>query len=120
MNNNEKQKSVDSFQDSSKTVAFIGNIISAGVGITLTEGNIVIFNSFDWVPGNNEQCEDRAFRIGQENNVTVYYQLFKDSISEKMWGVLQKKQEVIDTVLGEKDYNEAEITELMMDLMLEE
>ena len=120
MNNSEKQKSVDSFQGSAKTVAFVGNIISAGVGITLTEGNIVIFNSFDWVPGNNEQCEDRAFRIGQENNVTVYYQLFKDSISERMWSVLQTKQKIIDTVLGENDYNEAEVTEIMMDLMLEE
>jgi SNF2 family DNA or RNA helicase len=36
---------------------------------------VVIFNSFDWVPGNNEQAEDRAFRIGQKNNVNVYYHL---------------------------------------------
>jgi SNF2 family DNA or RNA helicase len=43
---------------------FVGNILSAGVGITLTEGTVVIFNSFDWVPG-NEQAEDRAF-IGQK------------------------------------------------------
>ena len=120
MNSTEKQKSVDKFQQDESVVAFVGNIISAGVGITLTEGNIVIFNSFDWVPGNNEQCEDRAFRIGQENNVTVYYQLFKDTISEKMWGVLQNKQDIISVVLGEKEYNETEITEIMMDLMLEE
>jgi SNF2 family DNA or RNA helicase len=45
---------------------------------------VVIFNSFDWVPG-NEQAEDRAFRIGQKNNVNVYYQLFDDTISTRIW-----------------------------------
>jgi SNF2 family DNA or RNA helicase len=45
---------------------FVGNILSAGVGITLTEGTVVIFNSFDWVPGNNEQAEDRAFVLDKK------------------------------------------------------
>jgi SNF2 family DNA or RNA helicase len=36
------------------------------------------------VPGNNEQAEDRAFRIGQKNNVNVYYQLFDDTIT-RIW-----------------------------------
>ena len=101
MSNHEKQRSVDRFQDDDKIKVFIGNIKSAGVGITLTAGNIVIFNSYDWVTGNNEQCEDRAYRIGQKNNVTVYYQLFEDTISIRIWGVLKKKKEIINTILGE-------------------
>jgi SWI/SNF-related matrix-associated actin-dependent regulator 1 of chromatin subfamily A len=101
MSNTEKQRSVDRFQDDDKIKVFIGNIKSAGVGITLTAGNIVIFNSYDWVTGNNEQCEDRAYRIGQKNNVTVYYQLFEDTISIRIWGVLKKKKEIINIILGE-------------------
>ena len=72
MTSTQKQKSVDSFQNNPKVKVFVGNIKSAGVGITLTEATVVIFNSFDWVPGNNEQAEDRAFRIGQKNDVNVY------------------------------------------------
>jgi SNF2 family DNA or RNA helicase len=84
MSNSMKQKSVDAFQNNDKVKVFVGNIKSAGVGITLTEGTVVIFNSFDWVPGNNEQAEDRAFRIGQKNDVNVYYQLFDDTISKNL------------------------------------
>jgi SNF2 family DNA or RNA helicase len=43
-----KQKSVDAFQETPRLRFFVGNILSAGVGITLTEGTVVIFNSFDW------------------------------------------------------------------------
>lgn len=99
----EKQKSVDKFQTSKKTNVFIGNIASAGVGITLTEGTVVIFNSFDWVPGNNEQAEDRAYRIGQKSNVTVYYQLFEDTISMVMWHTIMNKMDVINRIIGKGD-----------------
>lgn len=103
MSDKAKQVSVDKFQDNKKIKVFIGNTISAGVGITLTEGTYVIFNSFSWVPGDNEQAEDRAYRIGQLNNVTVYYQLFEDSISTLMWNTINKKKEIINTIMGEKD-----------------
>jgi len=100
MNDNEKQRSVDKFQKNVRTKVFIGNIISAGVGITLTEGTVVIFNSFDWVPGNNEQAEDRTYRIGQEQTVNVYYQLFEDTITTKMWYTVLRKRGIIDKIIG--------------------
>ena len=100
MSATEKQKSVDRFQNTKKVKVFVGNIMSAGVGITLTEGTVVIFNSFDWVPGNNEQAEDRCYRIGQENNVTVYYQMFKNTISIPMWYTIMNKMDVINQIIG--------------------
>ena len=105
----QKQKSVDAFQRNSKVKVFIGNIKSAGVAITLTEATVVVFNSFSWVTGDNEQAEDRAFRIGQKNDVNVYYQLFEDTISTRMWSTLKNKQTVINAILGDKkDENETE------------
>ena len=100
-----KQNSVDKFQEDDKIKVFVGNVISAGVGITLTAGDIVIFNSFSWVPGDFEQATDRSYRIGQKNNVTVYVQLFNDTISTLMWGVLQKKQDIIDEVIKAQKIN---------------
>lgn len=108
MSDKEKQESIDKFQNQKNKKVFIGNIDSAGVGITLTASNTVIFNSFKWVPAENEQAEDRAFRISQQNNVTVYYQLFKNTISEYMWGALKNKKTIINKIINE-DENQYEI-----------
>lgn len=120
MSDRDKQKSVDNFQSKPKTNVFIGNIISAGVGITLTEGTYVIFNSFDWVPGNNEQAEDRPYRIGQKNNVNVYYQLFEDSVSTRMWETLSNKKEVISKILGESDSSEDATEKIIQNILIQE
>jgi SWI/SNF-related matrix-associated actin-dependent regulator 1 of chromatin subfamily A len=118
MTTTQKQKSVDAFQGNPKIKVFVGNIKSAGVGITLTEGTVVIFNSFDWVPGNNEQAEDRAFRIGQKNDVNVYYQLFDDTISTRMWNMLNTKKNIINTIMGENKLTDDEITELLLNELI--
>lgn len=90
------------FMNDPKTTVFIGNIIAAGVGLTLTSSHICIFNSYDWVPGNNYQMQDRIHRIGQKHNVEVYYQLFSDTISEKMWDTVICKKLNIDAVIKEE------------------
>jgi SWI/SNF-related matrix-associated actin-dependent regulator 1 of chromatin subfamily A len=119
MSSTKKQHSVDQFQNNDKIKVFVGNIKSAGVGITLTEATVVIFNSFDWVPGNNEQAEDRAYRIGQNNDVNVYYQLFEDTISTRMWEMLRNKKDVISTIMGEKTRTEDEITALLAEQLID-
>ena len=113
MSDKDKQFSVDEFQNNPKKKVFIGNIMSAGVGITLTAADTVIFNSFDWVPGNNEQAEDRSYRIGQKNNVSVYYQLFEDTISTRMWYTLKHKKNVIDQIIG----NNNDIDDIVKDII---
>lgn len=116
MNSKEKQSSVDEFQNNPNIKIFIGNIKSAGVGITLTAANVVVFNSFDWVTGNNEQAEDRAYRIGQTNNVTVYYQLFENTISTRMWETLRNKKIVINAILGVNKIEDE--TEILLDKII--
>jgi SWI/SNF-related matrix-associated actin-dependent regulator 1 of chromatin subfamily A len=120
MTTTKKQRSVDEFQNNPKVKVFIGNIKSAGVAITLTEATVVIFNSFDWVPGNNEQAEDRAFRIGQKNDVNVYYQLFVDTISTRMWNMLRNKKDIISTIMGDKKLTDEEITVIMTEELMNE
>lgn len=120
MSSIQKQKSVDAFQNNDKIKVFVGNIKSAGVGITLTQGTVVIFNSFDWVPGNNEQAEDRAFRIGQKNDVNVYYQLFDDTISSRMWTMLNNKKDIIDVIMGDKSFTDEEITAVLVEEILKQ
>ncbi len=120
MSAKEKQRSVDAFQNSDAIKVFIGNVKSAGVGITLTEGTYVIFNSFDWVSGNNEQAEDRAYRIGQQNDVIVNYQLFEDTISTRMWETVRNKKNVIATIMGDNKLTDEEIIAIMTEELMKE
>lgn len=114
----DKQYSVDAFQNNPKIKVFIGNMISASVGITLTSGNTTIFNSFSWVPGINDQAEDRTWRLGQKNNCKIFYQLFLDTVSVKMLNTLNNKKDIINAIIGDK--NDKEVLELVMDLVLDE
>jgi SWI/SNF-related matrix-associated actin-dependent regulator 1 of chromatin subfamily A len=119
MNNKDKQTSVDRFQKEGGPMVFIGNIISAGVAITLTRSNYMVFNSFDWVPGNIEQAEFRIYRIGQKNNVKIYYNLFNDTIITRMWATIKYKQEIINTILNDYNDNEYSLVESIIDYTLE-
>ena len=103
MNDNQKQFAVDRFQEDDKCMVFIGQIKAAGVGLTLTAAEIVIMNSLDWVPGNHEQAEDRAYRIGQNKTVNIYYMLIDDTIDTLVWDILNEKKKVIGTIMGEDD-----------------
>jgi len=57
----ERQFSVDQFQENDKIKVFVGNIKAAGVGITLTSAEAVIFNDLSFLPSDHAQAEDRAY-----------------------------------------------------------
>jgi SWI/SNF-related matrix-associated actin-dependent regulator 1 of chromatin subfamily A len=113
MSDKEKQKSIDEFQNNPKIRVFIGNIISAGSAITLTASDTTIFHDLDFVPANHQQSEDRNYRIGQDKTVNIYYPIFNDTIEERIYETLQKKKEIISTVMGEK----LESIDIMEDLV---
>jgi SWI/SNF-related matrix-associated actin-dependent regulator 1 of chromatin subfamily A len=98
----QKQNSIDQFQNNDKVKIFVGNLISAGTAITLTEAEVVIMNDLDFVPANHAQAEDRAYRIGQESTVNVYYPIFEDTVDIMMYEMLQNKREIISTIMGEE------------------
>lgn len=75
----ERAKRVQEFQDG-KLDVLIGTIAVAGVGITLTRADTIIFIEEDWVPANNRQMEDRIYRVGQKNDVTVIKYRSKDTV----------------------------------------
>jgi len=94
-----KDKSVEAFQNDPNVRVFIGNIQSAGVGLTLVASRVAIFNSFSWVSGDNLQAEDRIHRLNQKNDVTIYYQVFLDTFYKEMFDKVRGKQEIIDNII---------------------
>ncbi len=108
MNKLQRQQSVDDFQNKDSVMVFVGNIKAAGVGITLTSAETVIFNDLSFVPADHAQAEDRAYRYGQKNNVLVYYPIFYNTIETVIYSILDKKKQIISKVLGDQ-YEEIDL-----------
>ena len=103
MNAKQKDAAVKDFMSNPDIMVFIGNIIAAGVGITLTSSHNLIFNDMSYVPGDNFQMQDRVHRIGQTNDVDIYYQIFRDTQYDKMWNTVLKKAMTIDSIIKKED-----------------
>jgi len=103
MSKNERQFAVDQFQENEKVTVFVGNIKAAGVGITLTAAEAVIMNDLSFLPSDHSQAEDRAYRFGQKSNVLVYYPIFENTIEGIIYDILNKKKNVIATVMGDNN-----------------
>lgn len=98
---NEKKKNiaVEKFQNDENIKVFIGNIQSAGVGLTLTAASVCVFNNFSFVPADNLQCQDRIHRLNQTKPCTIYYQSFNGTYFDKMLEIVNNKQDVIDKII---------------------
>lgn len=99
----EKDISVKRFLEDDNVKIFLGNIQSAGVGITLTSASKMIFNNISFVPSDNQQSIDRIYRIGQTKDVDIYFQFFKDTQYEKMWNTVMRKDFIINQVIKKED-----------------
>ena len=97
-----RQVLVDKFQNDPTVDIALLSIKAAGVGLTLTAANIVLFAELDWVPGDMSQAEDRAHRIGQIDNVLVYHCVIQGTIDATMIHKLVDKQAVMDAALDDK------------------
>ncbi|VWC95632.1 helicase domain-containing protein [Burkholderia lata] len=86
-----RQKNIDRFMTDPKCRVFIGNIVAAGTGITLTSAHEVAFMEADWVPANNAQAAMRCHRIGQTNPVRVRFFSCEGSVDEEIMTTLRRK-----------------------------
>ena len=116
--NSMRQQAVDSFQNDEKIKVFVGNLKAAGVGLTLTSAEVVIMNDLSFVPAEHSQAEDRAYRYGQKSNVLVYYPIFDNTIEGAIYDILNKKKEIIRTVMGDQQMeNSGDVVEEILYLI---
>jgi SNF2 family DNA or RNA helicase len=92
MTNQEKQKSVELFQNDPNVKFFLGQIEASGTAITLHAANVSIFVEFDWRPGIVQQAMDRTIRIGQTSeNIYECFLIAENSIDANIFNVIQRK-----------------------------
>lgn len=113
-----RKKFVENFQNAnSYTPFFILSLKAGGTGLNLTAANHVIHFDRWWNPAVENQATDRAFRIGQKNNVLVHKFITKGTLEEKIDKMLKEKQSLSDNLIGGKA--EKFITELKNDELID-
>src|SRR5438445_8857840 len=73
---------------------FLLSTRAGGLGINLTAADTVIFYDHDWNPSNDAQAMDRAHRLGQTRQVTVYRLISKGTIDERIVQLARVKKDV--------------------------
>ena len=79
------------FQNDTDVLVFIGQIATAGLGITLTAASTMVFYSLDYSMSNFEQAKARIHRTGQKENCTYIYLIASNTVDEKILKALKNK-----------------------------
>lgn len=94
-----RQVAVDKFQSGNLDV-LVCSTVAAKEGLTLTAADTVLFVEREWVPGWEEQAEDRVNRIGQDaETVHAIYLSVANTIDEKFDAVIEEKRKVVQAIL---------------------
>ncbi|SHK61091.1 Superfamily II DNA or RNA helicase, SNF2 family [Selenomonas ruminantium] len=81
------------------TPVFLISLKAGGTGLNLTGADMVIHFDPWWNPAVEDQATDRAYRLGQKNNVQVIRMLAKGTVEEKIYELQQKKKSLIDQMI---------------------
>ena len=105
-----RMEMVEQFQNPQNQVSvFCISLKAGGTGLNLTAADIVIHYDPWWNMSAQNQATDRAYRIGQTNNVQVYKLIMKNSIEEKIQKLQEQKQDLSNMFI---ENNNGSITQM--------
>jgi len=93
-----RQNVVDDFENSADGI-FLLSLKAGGVGLNLVSADTAIIYDPWWNPAAEKQAEDRIYRIGQKNKVTIYKLIAADTIEEKVLNLQETKKKLFDEVI---------------------
>ncbi len=91
---------VEAFQSEQYIPYMVLSVKAGGTGLNLTNASHVIHFDRWWNPAVENQATDRAYRIGQKNNVMVHKLVCKGTIEEKIDVMIESKKELAANVIG--------------------
>lgn len=119
----EKQQAVDKFMNDEECKVFVGTIGAAGVGLTLTSANCLMFLDLPWEPASKIQAEDRIHRASQKaDNVQIIKLICQNTIDVDIDNLITEKEQIISKVLdGEviENKNEFSIFDDLLKIILD-
>ena len=102
----DRDEQVYRFQNDSDVPIFVGQIATAGLGITLTAASTMVFYSLDYSMSNFEQTKARIHRAGQRMPCTYIYLTAAGTVDEKILKALKNKANLAKTLVD--DYRAGE------------
>jgi DNA helicase INO80 len=96
----DRRDTVADFQQRPDIFVFLLSTRAGGLGINLTAADTVIFYDSDWNPTIDSQAMDRAHRLGQTRQVTVYRLITRGTIEERIRKRALQKEEVQRVVIS--------------------
>ncbi|KAL8716039.1 MAG: hypothetical protein Q9225_006279 [Loekoesia sp. 1 TL-2023] len=96
----DRRDTVHDFQTRPDIFVFLLSTRAGGLGINLTAADTVIFYDSDWNPTIDSQAMDRAHRLGQTRQVTVYRMITRGTIEERIRKRALQKEEVQRVVIA--------------------
>jgi len=94
----DRDEQVARFQNDPSVQVFVGQIATAGLGITLTAASTMVFYSTDYSMSNHEQARARIHRVGQAAKCTYVYFAARGTVDEKVLQALRNKADLAKTL----------------------
>lgn len=114
----DRESQVNRFQNGERSLFFI-SLKAGGVGLNLTGADSVIHLDPWWNPALEDQASARAYRIGQDKNVSVYRFFCPSTIEEKILNLHSKKRDLATSVLAPPKQQNQDLTEHCKELLSE-
>jgi SNF2 family DNA or RNA helicase len=95
----DRQKQVETFQQDEGIRLFLISLKAGGLGLNLTAADYVFLLDPWWNPAIENQAVDRAYRIGQQNNVFTYKFITKGTVEEKILKLQQQKMRLANELI---------------------
>ena len=101
-----RQTMVEDFNGSDRSSIMILSLKAGGTGLNLTSANHVIHVDRWWNPAVENQATDRAYRIGQEKDVSVHKLVSRGTLEERIDELIDGKVQLAGAVLGKTNVTE--------------
>ncbi|KAJ3051904.1 putative DNA helicase ino80, partial [Rhizophlyctis rosea] len=102
----DRRDMVTDWQTRPEIFIFLLSTRAGGLGINLTAADTVIFYDSDWNPTVDQQAMDRAHRLGQTKQVTVYRLITAGTIEEKILMRAKQKDQIQKVVMTGGEYRQ--------------
>ena len=99
----DRMAQVDRFQDDDSVPIFLISLKAGGTGLNLTAADVVVHFDPWWNPAAEAQASDRAHRIGQDKQVTVYKLITSGTVEENVLQLQQGKRKLLEQVFEESE-----------------
>jgi len=97
----DRDEQVAQFQNYPDVPVFVGQIATAGLGITLTAASTMVFYSLDYSMSNFEQTKARIHRAGQRVPCTYIYLTAAGTVDEKVLKALKNKANLAKSLVDD-------------------